>query len=227
MAIRGDVDLNGQVTESDKLAISDHIIGVSILTGEGLDNADVNDDLIVDVADTIIVASFLASPPQLISTLPRNGEAGVAVTRETILQFSAPLDPASVNAGSIFAELGPEILDARYQLSPDGSMVTLFYDQPLPGSARIRINIMGANLLSANAVATDPDNDGVPGGTAVIEFDTLSLTSIFGTSVTGRVFASELAMGGMGNPVNVPLAGVRITSGRSRERAVRPDRCDG
>ena len=59
---------------------------------------------------------------------------------------------------------------------------------------------------------SSPSNDGFPGGVASIDFDTLTLTTLPGTAVCGRVFASELASAkGASDPLNIPLEGVRIT----------------
>ena len=72
----------------------------------------------------------------------------------------------------------------------------------------MRVTVNGSQILDEDGVAVDADADGVAGGIGRIEFDTLSLTVVPGTSVCGRVFASELVPGGAGESVNVPLAGV-------------------
>ncbi|MCH8333114.1 Ig-like domain-containing protein, partial [Candidatus Sumerlaeota bacterium] len=205
LTIPGDVDGNEFVDDRDLRAIINHILGVTLLTGEALANADVNGDGSVDVAD--VVALNLQLNPRLVSSSPSSGEAEVSVTRETILEFSVGLDPATVNEQTIFAEFGGVKLAARIHLSPDQRIVTLFYDPPLPASARVRVTVDGDRLSSAGGAAIDADDDGQPGGVAIIEFDTLSLTSFPGTIVCGRVFASELDSNGM----NVPLEGVMIT----------------
>jgi hypothetical protein len=59
----------------------------------------------------------------------------------------------------------------------------------------------------------DGDGDGQAGGIRTFDFETLSLTTLPGTTVFGRVFASELAAAENGQPgvfVNRPLPGVRI-----------------
>lgn len=85
--------------------------------------------------------------------------------------------------------------------------MTLFYDETLPASARVRVTVVGDGLLDDLGAVVDLDGDGVPGGTRFIDFDTISLTTLPGTAICGRVFASELGDGG----VNVPLEGVTIT----------------
>jgi hypothetical protein len=52
----------------------------------------------------------------------------------------------------------------------------------------------------------------VPGGLGFVDFDTLSLTTVPGTVICGRIFASELVDAGMtGAPMNEALEGVTLT----------------
>jgi RHS repeat-associated protein len=147
----------------------------------------------------------------LLESSPANGEGGVAVSRETIVRFSGALDPATVTEEAIYASFGGERFgDTRY-VSADGATVTVFYARPfLPASARVRVTVDGARLRDRAGRPVDADGDGVPGGVGVIEFDTLTITTLPGTIVCGRVFASELAAMG-GGSVNQPLAGVIVT----------------
>jgi hypothetical protein len=148
------------------------------------------------------------------STSPLNGETGVAVTRETIIHFSGPLSTnAVIGTNSFFAGFGGRRILSRVELSSDRTKATLFYLEPLPGSARVVVVFDGDSIRDASGALVDADGDGAPGGQAIISFDTLSLTPLAGTAVIGRVFASELAPGSDTgtNAVNKPLAGVTIT----------------
>jgi plastocyanin len=147
----------------------------------------------------------------ILRTSPSNGEDGVASTRETILEFSGALDPATVTANAFTAKVGAQTLDYRLNLSPDRTRVTLFYKEALPGSTRVRVTIDGNQLKDAQGNGVDVDGDGAAGGNALLEFDTLSLTVVPGTKVCGRVFASELAVTASNVSVNTPLAGVKIS----------------
>ena len=91
-------------------------------------------------------------------------------------------------------------------MSPDQRRVTLFYDPPLPQSARVRVTIDGDAITNVDGEPVDADGDGEAGGRRLVDFDTLGLTQIPDTIVTGRVFASETGDGGE----NVPLEGVTI-----------------
>ena len=140
-----------------------------------------------------ITVSFAPNPEGLfiVGTSPANGESGVSVTRETIIEFSEPIDPAKVTPESIFVQaLGVE-LGARQHVSRDGKRVFLFYDNPLPPSARVRVTVR-EGILHGDENTRDGDSFGgdLPGETTIIEFDTLSLSRIPGTDVWGYVFDS-------------------------------------
>ncbi|MEQ8822153.1 MAG: Ig-like domain-containing protein [Sumerlaeia bacterium] len=148
----------------------------------------------------------------LTATDPGDGEGNVSVSRETVLRFSAPLDPATITSAAIYARNGSDRLPARLHVSPDGQTVTLFYQQQLPANTRVRVTIDGDLLRDAEGNPVDSTGDGLVSGPRSIRFDTQSLTVIPGTVVVGRVFASELEQGTGGEPMtlNRPLEGVRI-----------------
>jgi subtilase family serine protease len=185
------------------------------LTDPGCDPAyDLNGDQAIDEKDLALIAEgWKRDLVTIVRTSPANGEGEVAVTRETIIKFSRPFDPAGLTATAIFAQFGGKILETRLHLSPDGKTVTLFYKDSLPASARVRVMVNGEALKDPDGKAVDADGDGQPGGVAHIDFDTLSLTvTLPGTAVCGRVFASELAPNHNGTvSVNNPLEGATIT----------------
>ena len=162
-------------------------------------------------------ANNLSVPPMGITSSPADGERGVALTRETIIRFPKPISKTTdPDANSIFAEFGGEKLAASYHTSPNRRIVTLFYTNSLPASARIRVTVFGDSLPDFDGTPIDVDGNGVTGGTAIFEFDTLTLTILPGlekkTAVCGRVFASQqdLAVDGA-TFLDKPLAGVTIT----------------
>jgi len=162
--------------------------------------------LSVSAQEVIFRDSFETRVPSvLLKTSPVDNETGVALTRETILRFDNPIDPATVDSQSVYAEFGGQLLAMRRHVSPDRKTVTLFYNNPLPPSARVRVTVDGDLLLSASGVGVDADQNDINGGKGFIDFDTLTVTTIEGTVVLGRVFASELTT------PDVPLEGVTIT----------------
>ncbi len=147
-------------------------------------------------------------------TSPLDGETGVAVTRETIIRLSAPLAANTIlKTNHFYATFGGRRLLSRAELSSDRTKATLFYLEPLPGSARVTVVFDGAGLTDEIGRPVDADGDGNPGGSTVISYDTLNLTALPGTAVKGTVYASGLTQGGDtgSNVVNKPLAGVTIT----------------
>ena len=154
----------------------------------------------------------LFDPITGLESSPASGETGVAVTRETIVRFSNALaSSAVVDSSRLFAEFGGQRLAGRIHMAPDRRSVTLFYSDPLPASARVRVTFVGDGLPNRFGNDLDADGDGLAGGTVTIDFDTLSLTTLPNTRVCGRVFASELVPGDAGTSLNVPLSGVTIT----------------
>jgi RHS repeat-associated protein len=146
----------------------------------------------------------------LLSSSPAHGEAGVAITRETILRFSGPLDPDTVTPENLYIDFAGGRLVARFHFSPDRRTLTLFYDVALPASSRIRLTIDGNRIRGADGMAVDANRDGRAGGVGRVEFDTLAIATVPGTAVCGRIFASELVPGESGESINVPLEGVTI-----------------
>jgi Group XII secretory phospholipase A2 precursor (PLA2G12) len=145
---------------------------------------------------------------------PADGEGGVALTRETILQFNQPLAADTMlTSSNLYAEFGGRRLLSRVELSSDRRKATLFYLENLPASARVHVVFDPFNVRDVFGDLVDADSNGFEGGTGVIVFDTLGITPVPGTAVIGRVFASQL----MPNPtnaalsVNQPLPGVVIT----------------
>jgi len=230
----GDMDGDNSPSILDVVAIINHINSVPRLSNEMAVFADVNQDgtvnnLDVDmVVDAILGLADLPAFPlaRILDTSPANGETGVAVTRETIIRFTQPLsDDTLITTTNLYATFAGRKLLSRVDLSSDRRKVTLFYlenlpgggvmTNNLPGSARVRVTFNGNPFRDFAGRPIDADGDGQPGGVAIIDFDTLSLTPLTGTIVCGRVFASELAVrtnGSTNISINVPLGGVTITA---------------
>ena len=109
--------------------------------------------------------------------------------------------------------MGPRQILGRIELASDRKSITMFYLEPLPASSRVKVVFNGNNILDNTSHVVDADHDGKPGGTAVVEFDTATITPIVTTAVIGNVFASDLLPGSDTgtNAANRPLQGVIIT----------------
>lgn len=162
----------------------------------------------VGVQGAALAVTVIPPSAATIDSSPASGEGAVAVTRETIFRFSRALsNPGLITPATLFAQFGGQVLQSRIHVSPDRKTVTLFYLQTLPASARVRVQFQTNGLVDELGIPLDGDLDGQPGGIKLIDFDTLTLTTLPGTAVVGRVFASQLGDGG----VNTPLAGVVIS----------------
>ncbi|MCI0539529.1 MAG: Ig-like domain-containing protein [Verrucomicrobiales bacterium] len=141
-------------------------------------------------------------------TSPGDGESGVAVTRETILRFSAPLAvDATLTSERLFAEAAGRRLLSRAELSSDRRTATLFYLENLPASSRVAVTLNGSGLNDSSGAALDADGDGSAGGVFEVNFTTGGIVGLPGTAVIGHVFASETNPDGS----NRPLRGAIVT----------------
>lgn len=220
----GDLDGDGRVTVLDVVKV----VELSRSGGLGATDlelvlADVNRDGVVNDADAALVASAAAGantlPPLPLLTIrnssPAAGEDGVSVTRESVFYLTLPLAPSAVvNIAHLHADLGARKILSRVEVASDHRTVTLFYLEPLPGNARVRVTFDGTGLTDFLGRPVDLDGDGTAGGTHYLDFGTLALAPVPDTRVTGRVFASEIqrAQGAETNMViNTPLGGVTVT----------------
>lgn len=143
---------------------------------------------------------------RIVESSPFDGEEGVAVTREAVLRFDAPVVPASIRDDSFWAEARGQRLPARIHVAADGRSTTLFFEKNIVDS-EVSLYLDGDRARSAGTGRPiDGDGDGRVGGRAVIRYRSLDLTVVPNTDVCGRVFASELGDGHR----NVPLVGVSI-----------------
>ncbi len=183
--------------------------GVATVTESGVVTAVGAGDAIItataDYGSADVAVTVSVQQARAVSTSPADGEAGVAVTRETILTFDVAIDRNSITSDSISVSADGARITARIEINSTGRKVTLFYGL-LPGDATITVTVDG-DQITTGGTPFDADDDGNPGGQLMFSFRTANLTPVPGTTACGRVFASEVSDGG----TNVPLAGVTIT----------------
>lgn len=145
-------------------------------------------------------------------TSPLIGSQGVAVTRETIITLSNPIEQGVVVDSSVIRMTeGDETLATRIDVSKDRRVIRVFYVDRLPSNSRVNGVFDGSLVTDLLGRQIDADGDGSAGGLYEFFFDTLNTVSLANTAVCGRVFASELAQGNDAGSVNIPLAGVRVS----------------
>lgn len=142
------------------------------------------------------------------STSPASGEGGIAVTRETVFNLTAPLATGSLlSTANLRAVAGGRQILSRTELSDDRRRATLFYLENLPPGSQVTVTFDGAGLTDEGGRGIDLDGDKLPGGISELTFDTANSAPLANTAIVGRVLASEPGAGG----ADVPLAGVTIT----------------
>ena len=138
------------------------------------------------------------------STSPLDGEADVAVGREIVLRFSAPLAPASVSTAAFDVTADGAEIAVTVHLSTSGRLVTLFPIDPLPADAQVVVEIDGSLLYNVDGGGVDVNGNGLRGGLGALVYRTVDLGVVPGTRVCGRVLASD-------DVADVPLEGVTIS----------------
>ncbi|MEM7384587.1 MAG: dockerin type I domain-containing protein [Verrucomicrobiota bacterium] len=216
----GDLDQDQLVTVRDLALLVGFLKEAGQLTDAQKILADADDDGSISQADVDHLVKVLlgvneevaVAPLRIRSASPSPGESGVSLTRETVVHFSIPLSlDATLENDDFLAELGGRKVLSRAELSGDRKKATLFYLEPLPSSARIRVQLKGDRLTDLLGRPADLDGDGEPGGHYEMSFDTLSIMANPTTGMVGRVLASERKKSALGGVVDVPLAGVTIT----------------
>lgn len=164
----------------------------------------------VDLLDFAVLQRAFSPWSRITEMSPANAEDMVALTRETIITIPNGVDAATVSNDNVFATFGGTkltLLNDAPRVTPDGKRIKLFYDPPLPPAARVRVTVLGSSIIDLAGNAVDADNDGVPGGTRIFDFDTCSTACIPNTTVFGFIFESKLR-GAQGE--DLPLVGVTI-----------------
>ena len=208
--LRSDLDRDGDVDAVDTRRFVECFAGPGTVLRPECIPVDRDRDRDADLREFAILQRLYGSnpAPQVSATSPVAAETDVAVTREIIVFFSEPVNPATIGAGGFFASFGGQVIPARLHVSNDGRKATLFYTpQMLPAAGRVHVTFDGNAAVGMDGQSIDADADGLPGGVLQWHFDTLSLTSIAGTTVCGHILASELSDDG----TNVALEGVTIT----------------
>lgn len=158
------------------------------------------------------------------TTSPTLGEATVSVTREVVFELSGALAAGtSLSLARVSAEAAGRPLLSRADLSADRRRATLFFLENLPPGTRITVTFDGTDLRDDLGRAVDLDGDGTAGGSFVLTYETANTARLAGTSISGRVLASEKGAGG----VDVPLVGVTISVDGQEETLRTTSAADG
>lgn len=221
----GDVDDDAVVTVRDVALVIEHVKGASPLDEHHAVLADVTKDGAVNQADVdeLIKEVLETRTPEALPlsavrfTSPAAGEGDVAVTRETILHFTVPLAiNATLDTTQFHADFAGRKLLSRVEISSDRKKATLFYLEPLPANARVKVTLDASALTDLIGRPVDADGDGVEGGAYHMSFDTHTNSGVPATGIVGRVVkAAEAGVAFAGNGAEADgeegIPGVTIT----------------
>ncbi|WFU21156.1 Ig-like domain-containing protein [Bradyrhizobium sp. CB1717] len=121
--------------------------------------------------------------------LPSDGADDIGVTFRPQVTFTRAADAATLNANTFFAtDASGAKIPANIVVSPDGLRAWLFFDDPLPGSSTVKLNLDGDAIRAVGDGAfLDGDTDGIDGGDLLTSFTTVSRTPLPNTTITGVV----------------------------------------
>jgi hypothetical protein len=143
--------------------------------------------------ETTLTRTFVlaAQAPLTITRIsPVDGAGDIGVTQRPRIDFSRPVDPATLNAANLFLSFSGQSVPTRIVPSADGMFAWLFPMAPMPGASVITLTINGGTTVSPGIRAAtgglllDGDEDGTEGGTRTLTFTTVSTAPIPGTTVT-------------------------------------------
>ncbi|MFZ4431140.1 MAG: Ig-like domain-containing protein, partial [Phycisphaerales bacterium] len=136
--------------------------------------------------ETTLSRSFVlaAQAPLTITNItPGDGELDIGVTQRPRIDFSRPVDPASLTGANLFLSFSGQSVPARIVPSADGTFAWLFPTAPMPGASLITLTIKGGDtrtpgIRTASGQLLDADGDGGGGGTRIVTFTTVSTAPI-------------------------------------------------
>jgi hypothetical protein len=129
----------------------------------------------------------LLPPLVLVDFQPLNGAVDVGVTFRPKINFSRPIDPASLTNDSFYASFSGGRLPATIAPANDGTFAWLFLAEPMPGASMIQLTLDGSSIRAPDGTLLDADGDGSPGGVFTLRFSTVSSAGLPGTSLFGIV----------------------------------------
>lgn len=141
-----------------------------------------------ETVETIDASLAVRTPFRAVDVTPEDNQSAVSTTGRPFVGFSRPVDPETVTEQSFFVR-GPDgtTVPGEIVLTDDRARAYIFFDAPMPGSTAIEVVVVSDLIRAADGATLDADTDGVPGGTLVQRFTTVSLTGLPGTTLTGRV----------------------------------------
>lgn len=119
---------------------------------------------------------------------PANRSADVGSTQRPKVTFSRAILRTSLRADNFYATdtTGTKLL-AHVVFSDDNMSAWLFFTSPMPGASTVTVTVDGSTIQAADGSQLDAAGTGTPGSKLTFNFSTVSLASLPGTSLTGRL----------------------------------------
>jgi len=130
---------------------------------------------------------FATSPPRAVAFDPTDGSADVGVTVRPKVIFPQPIIPTSLNATNFYATSAGTHLEGTIVPANNGTFAWLFLKQPMPNASEVQVAVDGSSIKTVAGEPLDADGDGQPGGVATTRFTTVSIASVPGTVLAGRI----------------------------------------
>ena len=173
--LNGDFD---QALNIGKLGIGQHALTLTAVDAAGNQSTLTRNVTLTQLA-----------PFTITQLTPEDGNSDVGVTFRPQIRFSRAVDVSTLSGDSFYAT-GPDGQKIAATVVPalDGSYAWLFFQNPLPGASRITLHVEGDKIkAAADGLALDGDANGTAGGSLLSSFTTVSIASVPGTRIVGRV----------------------------------------
>ena len=167
-----------------------HALDLSHLTGGAHTLTVTATDAAGNVTTHIINVTLPAAIPlTLTHHTPDTNANDVGSTFRPEIFFSRPIDITTLNPSNFYVtDASGRQLDATVVPASDGTYAWLFLTQPMPGGQTLHVTVNGSTIKGLdNGALLDAGGTGAPGSAITWNFNTVSLTSVPNTSLSGIV----------------------------------------
>ena len=125
---------------------------------------------------------------QVVSHTPTSAADQVGVTVRPQVTFSKPINPSSLNSNNFYASFSGQKLPTTIVPANDGSFAWLFFQGQMPSASDIQVTVDGSTIMAADGSGPiDAAGSGTAGSVLNYHFNTVSITPVAGTSLSGTI----------------------------------------
>ena len=159
---------------------------------------------------------------QVVSHTPTSAADQVGVTVRPQVTFSKPINPSSLNSNNFYASFSGQKLPTTIVPANDGSFAWLFFQGQMPSASDVQVTVDGSTIMAADGSGPiDAAGSGSAGSVLNYHFNTVSITPVAGTSLSGTIVdpgpdllpdtADDSTMNTDGTMTyKLPIAGVKV-----------------